>query len=89
MTYTCAARARLWKPEEDRSVYKRRTFLTLRTAPSLHGLLIPNFADNGRELRLFFSFFLFFFFYADTLVERRTPGVWGTLARVDFAPAGT
>lgn len=38
--------------------------------------MIPNFTDNGRGA---------FFFYADTLVERRTHvGVWGT-ERVDFA----
>lgn len=48
-----------------------------RSAPSLHGLLISNFTDNGWGAS--------FFFYADTLVERWTRvGVWGT-GRVDFA----
>lgn len=49
------------------------------SAPSLHGLLIPNSTDNGRGAPLFLSislslslFFSSFFFYADTLVERRT-----------------
>lgn len=47
-----------------------------RSAPSLHGLLISNFTDNGQGAS---------FFYANTLVERRTRvGVWGT-GRVDFA----
>jgi len=45
-----------------------------RAALSLHGLLIPNFADNGRGAS-------FSPFYADTLVERRTYA----RARMDFA----
>ena len=35
----------------------------VHSTPSFHGLLIPNFTDNGRGAGFFF------FFYADTLVE--------------------
>jgi len=62
-----------WKPE-DRSESTHAP----RAALSLHGLLIPNFADNGRGAS-------FSPFYADTLVERRTNAGAGGFC----APAGT
>jgi len=64
-----------WKPE-DRSESTHAP----RAALSLHGLLIPNFADNGRGAS-------FSPFYADTLVERRTNARrgWILRARRDLA----
>lgn len=62
-----------WKAK-DRTVRERK-----RSAPSLHGLLIPNFTDNGRG-----ASFFFFFTPIHLLNVERALGLEGQ-SGVDFA----